>query len=161
LDWGMGGWMSEVFSLFRISCLEFSGWKSVSALSQGWRRGRMKCGAESQLAHVCRKAVFFAIARIIFRNLDYLGGGIAVPAVLANRRPACWHSAMEMRYPANGAGRSGHGLEQDAPATLRLPYPRLLEFRHGDAASGTERDAPGTVWRGTRQPLRQPLRRDF
>ena len=25
LDWRMGGWMSEVFSSFRISCLEFSG----------------------------------------------------------------------------------------------------------------------------------------
>lgn len=30
---------------------------------------------------------------------------------------------MEMRYPADGAGRSGNGLEQDAPATLRFPRP--------------------------------------
>jgi hypothetical protein len=33
---------------------------------------------------------------------------------------------MEMRSPARGAGRSGHGLEQDAPATLRFPMPRVL-----------------------------------
>ena len=32
------------------------------------------------------------------------------------------------------------------PAVLDNRASRLLEFRHGDEASGTERDAPGTVW---------------
>ena len=78
----------------------------------------MKWGAESQHAFLTKR-VFFAVARIILRNLNFFWR-IAVPAVLDNRRPA-----MEMRYPADGAGRSGHGLARDAPATLRLPESRL------------------------------------
>jgi hypothetical protein len=91
--------------------------------------------------------VFLVDARIIFRNLIFLGGRIAVPAVLDNRASrllefrygdeisgrrsgtlrtrsgAGCSSHTEMRSPADGAGRSGHGLEQDAPATLRLRSP--------------------------------------